>query len=319
MKQSFFTLIYFFGLLFSSVPTPIFAEDCEFFKYCQTSSSYKSINTSTQAIINPSSLAKVKGFGIETLYQNHNPLAFSFVTGNGKFGAALVSSSLENSFFGNRTPELDDAYIERVAEEKRFKSKKLHLGLGVNLLEKKNFSVNLGLSARRNSEIKEINLGAGLNVKFWIFHFGHYLYRDDFKLTFNDHYDFETGIPYTVLYNNSSYQEKFNVATTTFGFNLKNFNFDYGRIYSHYDFYQEATTIYIYAAGYKWKKFFFHLGYRQEFSAQLNAEKGSVSYSRKKLDRYAGVQYSLNKHFVLGFAYNTYLLDELSTTLTLFF
>lgn len=295
------------------------ADDCEFFKYCSGSSTYKSINSSTSALINPSSLAKIKGLGIETLYQDHNRLALSLVTGTGKFGAALVSSSLENSFFGNRTPELDNLYIKRVSEKKRFQSNKLHFGLGLNLLEKKNFSVNLGLSARRNSEIKNINLGAGLDIKFWFFHFGHYLYRDDFKFIFENHYDFETGIPYSTLYGKPNYQEKFNVTTTTFGLNLKNLSLDIGKIYTYFDFYQEATDISIFAIGYKWKKFFYHFGYRVEQSPQLHYNNKTISFSRKKIDRYAGIQYSLNKHFVLGLGFNTFLLDELSTTLTIFF
>jgi hypothetical protein len=96
----------------------VFAADdeCAYFKFCGGTSSSpakQASSASTKSLLNPSNLAKIKGLGIETLYMTHNPLAFSVVTGNGRVGGALISPTLENSFFGNRSLELDEDYYYR--------------------------------------------------------------------------------------------------------------------------------------------------------------------------------------------------------------
>lgn len=294
-------------------------DECTYFKFCGASSTRKSVNTSTSSIINPSNLAKVKGIGLESLFQENNEVAFSVVSGNGKMGAALIAPSLENSFFGNRSLELDEDYLHRYRNQKRYENKKINLAFGINLIEKNNFSLSLGLSARRNPDIKKINPGFGITSQFWIFNFGFYTYKDDVKINLTNRYEPYSAIYYPTRFNSETYQESFQVNTATFGFNIKNFNFDVGLINTKYAFYYDAPTeIVIYTAGYKLNKLFLHAGIRQERSPNLAIENDQLVLKRDKEYNYLGLQYMLNKHIVLGIGHNTFLLDEYSATITLY-
>lgn len=260
----------------------------------------------------------MRGLGLESTYQAHNHLLFNLVTGNGKLGA-LVSPNQENSFFGNRSIEIDDLYLIRRSNKVQYNNKKLNFALGYNLREKNNFSLDIGLSIKRNPEIKQLNLGIGLSGKFSIFNFGIYTYSDDTRFSLGNYSNPYTGIAYSTYYNSSVYQENFTVATYTCGLNIRNFSFDFGVIKTNYAFYTESTQVNLYSASYNYKKFLFNIARRMEHSPNQEFADGALRVNRSKIEDYYGIQYLANKHLLLGGAYNQFLLHEFSGTLTLFF
>lgn len=312
-------LIFFFAILDSSAQQD---SNCNYFKYCsngnQRSSSKSQPTTSNSANFNPSNISIVKGLGIETLFQPNNPLGYNIVTGNGKFGAALITPTSENSFFGNRSIELDPVYLQRRVNKKRYISKKINLALGANLISKKKFSLDLGISLKRNPEIKKINPGLGFSAILWIFNFGAYVYKDDTKVEFGNYVDPTTQILYSSTYGASSYAEAFTAKTLTIGLQLGNLSLDSGMIKAKYDFYAHETSINIYSAAYNYKKFLFNFAYRKELSDNMKEHKGVLTSHRMKENYYSGIQYLWNRHITSGIAYNNFLVNDISFTLTLF-
>lgn len=311
-------------LLFLNFITPAHADSeeiCKYFKYCgsnggQSSGSLPSAAASST--LNPGSIAKVKGLGLELVYQPNNPVGYSIVTGNGKFGGALVSSQGENTFFGNRSIEIDELYLQRRIDKVRYKNKKIHAAFGAAIVDKRDFGVDIGISLKRNPDIKKINPGFGISGKVYLLNFGVYAYKDDVKMDLGNYLNPYTLIPYTQQFSTSVYQETFNVVTYTLGTKVNNLALDMGIIRTNYNFYERDTLIKIYSASYMYKKFLFNLGYRQEESDNLKEDDERLVFSRKKHDFYGGIQFFLNRHFVLGAGYNNYLLNEVSGNLTLF-
>lgn len=314
-------MIKIFFLLFISSQSS-FAEDlCKFFKYCGSTSrsSAQSIPTSSSAAgLNPGNISTVKGFGIETIYQPNNSLSSGIITGNGKVGA-LVSTTLENSFFGNRSIEIDDVYFERRRVNKQYKNKKLSLAMGSRIVDKRNIGLNLGLSVKRNPDIKKLNPGAGVSLRFYAFNFGAYFYKDDVRINLGNYINPYSGIMYRSIYNESYYQEKFSVLTYTIGTKIQNLSLDYGYLKTRYKFYNDITRISLYSSSYSYKKFLFNLAFRYEYSPNLTYLNDTMVVSRSKNDVYYGIQYLVNRYLVLGIQYNNFLLNELSAGLILFF
>lgn len=298
---------------------------CKFFKYCggggsgSSRSSAQSLPSSGSAAgINPSNISKVKGLGLESIYQAHNHLLFNIVTGNGKLGA-LVSPNQENSFFGNRSIEIDEQYLFRRMNKIQYDNKKLNFALGYNIREKKNVSLDIGLSIKRNPDIKKLNLGLGVSGKFSIFNLGIYTYADDIRFGLGNYVNPYTGVAYSTYYNSSIYSESFTVTTFTSGINLGQFTFDFGVIKTKYAFYPEATQVNLYSASYNYKKFLFNFARRMEHSSNQEMFEGQLRVNRSKFEDYYGIQFLANKHLLLGVAYNQFLLHEFSGALTLFF
>jgi len=306
-----------------SLSALVHAEDdlCGYFKYCGSSSSpsRSSVNTSTSSILNPSNLAKIKGLGLETLYQQNNPFAFSIVTGNGRVGAALISPTLENSFFGIRSLELDYDYYLRYIERKRYMNKKINFATGIGLINSKNFTMELGISVRRNPDVKNINPGVGLNTQIGPIHLGAYVYKDDVKLDFKDYADPVSGLNYASIYGSSSYQESYLVKTMNLGVEIKNLSLDVAYLNTKYSFYREDTRVMLYTAAYRFGQFMFNYGIRKEESPNYAiTAMNQPSNVRQKEFHYFGVQFIPTKRVMLGFGRNTFLTDEFSFTLTLF-
>ncbi len=305
------------------IATFVYAEDelCGYFKFCGSSSSpsRNSVNTSTSSILNPSNLAKIKGLGLETLYQANNPLAFSVVTGNGRVGAALISPTLENSFFGIRSLELDYDYYLRFNERKRYKNKKINFASGISLVQSKNFSMELGISVRRNPDVKKINPGMGINTQIGPIHLGAYVYKDDVKVNLAGYYEPMSGISYVTLFGSDTYQESYLVKTMNLGLEIKNFSLDVAYLNTKYAFYSQDTSVMLYNASYRFGKFMFNYGVRQEESPNYFMEtKGNAVLQREKRFTYYGLQFIPTKRVMLGIGHNTFLTNELSFTLTLF-
>ena len=121
-----------------------------------------------------------RGFGGEFLLQANNPVSFNLVGGSGKFGGALISPTLENSFFGVRVPELPENFLDRSQDKKRFDNKKLSFALGGKILREKNYGLDFGLLFKRHSEVKKIRTGVGLSGRLFFLNFGTSYYKDDF-------------------------------------------------------------------------------------------------------------------------------------------
>ncbi|MBC7714516.1 MAG: hypothetical protein H7177_14315 [Rhizobacter sp.] len=300
-----------------------YAEDdqCAYFKYCgSASTTKKSTNTSTSASINPSNIAKIKGLGFETLFQANNPLGFSLVTGNGKVGAAFISSSLDNSFFGVRSLEIDEVYQQRYNDGKRYKNNKLSFGFGANVIKKTNVDLDIGLSIKRNSLIKTINPGAGFSLRLGIFTIGSYIFKDDVKVDLGSYLNPYNGTPYAIIWQSPTYQENYLVKTFTTGLKIKSFSIDAAMIETKYKFYSDDTKIMIYTLAWNKDKWMFNYAIRKEHSpnAAIDPKSKYLYVSPEKSFNYFGVQYMATKNFMLGMGYNTFLLNEVSATVTIF-
>lgn len=315
------TLLLFF---FSSILQSSAQQDdnCGYFQYCgnggQSKTSKSQPTVSTSANFNPSNISNVKGLGIETLLQPNNPLGFNIVTGNGKMGGALITPTAENGFFGNRSIELDSLYAQRRIEKIRYKSKKISAVLGANLISKKRLSLDLGVSAKRNPDIKKLNPGVGFSARFWFLNFGAYIYRDDTKLEFKDYVDPLTQRLYSSVHNANSYAESFTAKTLSIGTQFANLSLDAGMIRTKYKFYQNETSINIYSSSYNYKKFLFNFAYRKELSDNMKEYKGTLTNDRTKIDYYGGIQYNWNGHIKTGIAYNHFLVKDFSFTIIIF-
>ena len=256
---------------------------------------------STSVLLNPANTSFDRGFGIEAIHQTGNPVVFNVATGTGKVGAALISTSMENTFFGNRVPESDEDYFRRKKDKKQFRTKKITLALGGKLLRKKNFALDAGVILKRHSEIKRVNPGAGLSGRVGPLTFGTSVYQDDFHIELTD------------------YQEKFTVITYSVGTKIKNLSLDYGVISTKYE--QDAinTKVTLTSASYIAGDFMFNLALRNENSPAPKFVNGELRYQESKSDVYGGVQASLGRFLIVGVNYNYFLLEEVSTMATLFF
>ena len=299
------------------------AEDvCEFFMYCPGSSQRSGGKSLPSAIVsgqlNPSTLSKIKGLGLEAFYHPHNPVGFGLLTGSGKIGA-LVSANQENSFFGNRSIELDISTFRRYEESKRFENKKLSFAAGTGLYNKNRIAFDVGVTAKWNPDIKKVRPGIGVSGNAWNFNLGYSIYYDDTLIKFGDVFNPYTGNPYSFDYGAPTYKEVFVTQAYTIGTKLGELFIDYGVIKTQYDFYRESTIIHLYSFSYNKNKWLFNLAIRKEASPNMKYIDGFMVEQRKQNDLYLGVQYSYNKNLLLGAAYNKFLLDEMSVSVTLSF
>lgn len=314
-----------FTLIISFLSGLIWAEEdeCQLFKYCGSNSSSNASKRSSPSVgsasrSNPSVISKFHGFGLETIFQKNNPLEFDFVTGNGKLGGMITSSSGENSFFGNRTIELDDTFLKRNIDGKRYKNNKLQLALGLNLISKKLFELNLGASGINNKDTKKTNFGYAVSGKIIFLNFGYYHYKDDVKLTLTNHLNYRTLTNYDTLWGVSEYQENYQVNVISLGTGFKNFAIDAARVESQYKFYQNKTLITIVSASYIFSHFLINIAQRNESSDNLYYTNGMLVIMNNKKEYFGGLQFLPNKHIAFGVGYNNYLMKEFSATLTLF-
>lgn len=299
-------------------------DHCSYFKYCGSNSSSQSSSkshpsTSIASAFNPSNISKFKGIGLETLVQPNNSLGFNLASGTGKFGGALISPTLENGFFGNRSIELEQDFLQRRIDKKRYKSKKLSVALGINIVRQKKFTFDLGVSLKRHSIIKKINPGIGISSTIGFLNLGYSYYKDDSHLELGNSINPRTNVEYAAELGGPIYREAFSVQTFSIGTRVGNLSLDYGRISTEYKFYQKYPTgINIYSAAYNYGNFLFNIGYRQENSPNMKEENQMLVMRATETDFYFGTQYLFSKYLVLGIGYNTYLLNEISGTVTIF-
>lgn len=274
---------------------------------------------SASSNINPSTVSFDRGFGIETMHQQGNPVVFNLATGTGKVGGAFISTSLENSFFGNRVVELDDAYLKRRKKKNQYENKKLSLAFGGRLIGTNLLSLDLGIIFKRHSEIKKINTGVGLSGRVGPIHFGGSVYKDDFYLKLKDHNQPETGIPYTVIFDADTYQESFAVTTLSAGVKISKLSLDAGVIKTKYKLYDSGSEVHLYSGSLVLSNFMFNVAMRNEINPAPKFINRKLVEEGIKSDYFGGVQYSIGKHLVVGVNYNYFLLDEYSFIGTVFF
>ena len=272
-------------------------------------------STTTAMSMNPANVSFDRGVGLDMTAQPGNPLLFGLSTGTGKMGGALISGSIENSFFGNRAPEIAEVQAEREHSFKQYRNKKLAVALGARLINNKKASIDIGVIAKRHPEIKKINPGIGLSGRLWKISFGVSYYKDDYFIDLTKLTDPSTQLPYT----EKSLSENFNVVTYTIGTRIGDLGIDYGVINtSKIDFYEDPTTISIFSASYHYNNFLLSGAIRQEHSQAPIIVNGLAEEEDDKSSVYAGLQYSINAHIIIGLQYNYFLLKEPSFSATFF-
>ncbi len=274
--------------------------------------------SSTASNLNPANTSFDKGLGVEALAQANNSVLYGLISGTGKMGGALISGSPDNGFFGNRVPELQEAIAERTENNHQFKNRKLTLALAGKLFSHKNFGLDGGLILKRHSDLKKVNYGGGISGRIWLLHFGASAYQDDFFIDLTRTIETHSGLSYAELSGDLSVSERFLVTTYTIGTRIRNFAIDYGVIKSKLDFYGSPTDIALLSASIYYKDWLFSFASRTETSAQPIFVEGELDPAKEKSATYLGLQYSLNRHMIMGLNYNYFLLNELALTLTLF-
>lgn len=264
----------------------------------------------TSAILNPATVSFDRGLGLEAIYQEGNPVNFGLASGNGKIGGAFISTSLENTFFGNRVFELEDEFIKRNEDKKQYRHNKLNLALAGKLLRKKYLALDAGVILKRHNEIKKINPGVGISGKMGYFTFGASYYQDDFHLKL-------AGAD-AVSFGDQEYSEKFLVSTYSLGVRVSNLTLDTGVIKTRYDRDEKNTEILLYSASYIYKNLMFNIAHRVESSPMAKFQNEKITYKNTVSENYAGVQVSMGKYLIMGLNYNYYLLREPSLMATLY-
>lgn len=273
----------------------------------------------TSASFNPASVSFDRGLGVEVIHQSGNPVLFSIASGSGKVGGALISTNLENGFFGNRVVELDGVFFRRLNNRKQYRSKKTTLALGIKLLQKNNYALDAGLLIKRHSEIEKINPGAGLSARIGFLTMGASIYQDDFQLLQQDVFKYTIGTIYDTQTLQGDYEEKFTVQTVSAGVRFWNLSLDAGVIKTKYKFYEEDTVTQIIASSVNYRNYLFNLATRLETSSALKYDKGVLVTEEAQRSWYTGVQVAWGKHLILGVAYNYFLLREFSMNGSVFF
>lgn len=276
----------------------------------------------TASSFNPANVSHDRGLGLETFYQPSNTPTFSIVTGTGKMGAGLVSSKIENSFFGNRVPEIEEDFLKRHRDDKQHTSNKLSLAIGAAAVKQKLIGVDLGILFKYNQDIKHFNVGPGISMRLGPFSLGASVIKDDVYLKASSSArNPRLGLNYREEWGQDEYKESFTVQSVFGGLKFKNFFFDMGQFTSQYKFYNtdELSIVRLYSASFIFRKFLFNVAHRIEDTPAQKFEKNKLLDKRKQHSTYGGLQYSLNKFMVFGLHYNYYLMNEGSASLTVFF
>lgn len=280
-------------------------------------------SASSATSLNPANLRFDKGLGLEVTAQQSNPVSFGLTSGTGKMGGALLSGSMDNTFFGNRIPEHDENFLDRHRNDHQFKNRKLTGAFGVRLFNRKNLGLDLGTILKRHNAIKKLNIGGGLGARIWIFHLGASMYRDDYDLDMNQ-IQSSTGLPYSVILNRDTYHEGFILNTYTVGFRIMNFSFDLASMSSKFDTYKNLevpeTKILIYAASFNYDEFLLNAAIRKENSAAkfFDESSDSLRVKEEKTAAFYSLQYAFSKNVIFGVSYNYFLLKEFSASVSLF-
>lgn len=263
-------------------------------------------STSSSASINPSSIAQVKGLGLEALNYKRS-FDFSIVTGTGRVGAAMSTSNPEDTFFGNISLQEDDSeYKARKIDQEKYRSTKKIFATSFNVFgreksKKRYLVIDTGLILRYNERTKKYTGGAGVAVELGPFAAGISEQRDDIQRE------------------STQIRRKYKLRTISFSIKLPYSSIDHS-IIRNYIFEEPEitnTTLTIFT-----KKWMFTYGLREEYSSRDRYSYDAntfVKNEKKKKSNFLGVQNNLSKRTIVGMYYNYYLLNELSFSFAAFF
>lgn len=264
-------------------------------------------STSGTAFSIPSSMADVRGLGIEGIIWDG--IEASIVTGNGKVGAGVSSSNTDDTFFGNTAKEYFQDYRDRISNDEggRYKFKKMSLGLATRIYQgkKKYIHVNGGVISKYISSTSHWHFGGSLSGVIGPLNLGYARFKDEGQRTNLG----ASGLRESL---------EFNVDTYTVGLNLPFISFDYTLFRNDLS---EENKVEIYSYGLFLYKWMVSYGRRVETSTrqQYDFETKQFSSVERKWSSFFGVQYRTSRKWVFGAMANYYLNNELSFVVTGFF
>jgi len=261
--------------------------------------------------LNPAAVPTEKGFGLETIY--YNDAEWSIVQGLGRAGAAISPANSEETFFGPPSVELNSDYLQRHLDHDKYKSQKYTLSTAFKITKKtskkNSLKLNLGVMAKYNKFTKNITPGGGLAGSFGPVQFGGSYYLDETQLS-PELDDAARPTP-----------TRYKVQTYNIGLYLTSIILSYSYLQMNLENGDTQSINSVLTASLFYNRFIFNLAGRIENSSRqwYNPDSKLLESKQIKNDYFGGIQVRLNKNIMLGSFYNYYLLNEFSTTLTLFF
>lgn len=283
---------------------------CGYFRGRSSSSSGGAPTRGSKVRINPSAVPIEKGLGIEAIVFD-GTADMALVKGLGRVGAAISPSNSEETFFGPPGIELPENFADRKTRQKKFPSQKLTLATAIGLISNKRsglsrFEVNLGVMGKYNRATKAITPGGGLSGVAGPLTFGYSLYSDQTQLD----YGFYQVAKKPVV--------KYMVETYSIGAFLNSLAVDYSilRLITN-----DISTTSVLTGTLLLKRWLLTLAARRESSVRpaYNYTLKALQIQRDKNESFAGAQFSINQHVMVGLFYNYYVLHEISAGATLFF
>jgi len=302
-------------LFLSSKAKANFDLECYLKNNCENrwTSTTSNPSTGSQIKINPSTVPLDVGFGIESLFYKDS-VDLAVVHGTGRVGAAISPSNSEETFFGPPGYENFNDFLERKGLAKKYPNQKYTLAGAMRLIEKNGsglnaYSLKLGAMVKYNKLTGGVMPGIGLNGVLGAITFGGSVYKDQTQL--ND--PVTGGEPY----------QRFNYQVTTYnlGLFLSSLVIDYSHLTLSDPDATDTSQVDLFTVSLFVKKFILTAAKRTENSARpyYNYATDLIENKQIKEDYFGGVQYSINKNFMIGGFYNYYLVQDLSFSLTIFF
>jgi hypothetical protein len=264
---------------------------------------------SSQIKINPSAVPVEKGTGLEAII--FDGVDFSIIKGFGRVGAGISMSNSEDTFFGAPSIELPENYRERQTGNKKYESQKYTLATAFQVYNNKKsgmkqFTSNLGVMGKYNTETKHILGGAGVSGRAAFFTYGYSVYKDETRRKY-DRYG-ATG-----LYGDTPFM----VETASFGVFLRSLAVDYAILRTITN---DTWTTSVLTASLLLKRTILTAAWRTEISTRpdYDATLQVLEAREEKKDMFLGAQFNVGKHWLLGVFYNYYNLHELALGATLF-
>ncbi len=261
--------------------------------------------TSGRAFSDPSSMAAIKGYGLELIMGEGIDL--SLVSGNGKVGGGVSGANSDDTFFGNTAKELTSDYESRKRGLANYDVEKYSLAAAVALRgsKKSNYSLNIGALAKYGRESGDFHPGVGVSAVLGPVNFGYSFYEDEGVASNLDSLGLRESI-------------KFEVTSYSIGVNLPYISLDYTVFENNVASNERVET---YSGGLYFYKWMFSYARRKEVSNRrfYDFETESFSTQKDKWSTFLGIQYRYKKKFVIGLLSNYYLNQELSLIMTVFF
>lgn len=267
-------------------------------------SSGSSQPSTSRSFSSPALVGSVRGLGIESIVWDGAD--FGFVSGNGRVGAGATTSNSDDTFFGNSSKESLTKYTERKASKSKYKFEKYSLSVGASLLDSSSiFSLNLGLLGRYVDSTSNFHFGAGLSGSLGPLNFSVARYKDE-------------GIDVDLV-NGSEVPVEYYVNTFSVGLSLSIISFDYTYFENTIE---QSNKIEVYTGAITIESLMFSYGIRNEegpLPEVLPGREYISNLTNSKSKEFIGLQYTVNKSFVIGSLYNYYLSNDFSLITTIFF